>query len=151
MSPDVSAATVDYSRAVRSDRYKLIYNVTPSHRYSPVDSAGDPSWQDIVKAHETGALDSSFATFWFTRPRPIFELYDLQADPSELRNLAGQPEVKEVEQELKEAMQGKMILDFDYLPLPIGGEPRKKQAAGASPTPAVPSNSSRRTPTRTAS
>jgi len=129
MSPDVSAATVDYSRAVRSDRYKLIYNVTPSHRYGPVDSAGDPSWQDIVNAHETGALDSRFATFWFTRPRPIFELYDLQADPSELHNLAGQPEVKAVEQELKEALQGKMILDFDYLPLPIGGEPKKKQAS----------------------
>jgi len=124
-----TASGVDYSRAVRSDRYKLIYNVTPNLRYSPVDSAGDPSWQDIVKAHEGNQLASEFETLWFTSPRAIYELYDLESDPSELRNLAGQPEVKAVEQELKEALQGKMILDFDYLPLPIGGEPKKKQAS----------------------
>ncbi len=124
-----TASGVDYSRTVRSDRYKLIYNVTPNLRYSPVDSAGDPSWQDIVKAHEGKQLASEFETLWFTSPRAIYELYDLESDPSELRNLAGQPEVKGVEQALKEALQGKMILDFDYLPLPIAGEPKKKQAS----------------------
>lgn len=131
MVPDVSAAAVDYSRCVRSERYKLIYNVTPGHRYSPVDSAGDPSWRDITQANETGKLDAAFAAFWFTRPRPVIELYDLQSDPHELRNLAGKPEMKEVEQRLKEALQEKMIIDFDYLPLPIGGEPRKKPAPKA--------------------
>lgn len=124
----VSAASVDYSRAVRSDRYKLIYNVTPSHRYSPVDSAGDPSWQDIVKAHEEKQLDSAFETLWFTSPRAVYELYDLEADPSELRNLAGQADMKDIEQQLKEALQEKMILDYDYLPLPIAGAPKKKAA-----------------------
>ncbi|GAA5145873.1 sulfatase [Prosthecobacter algae] len=124
----VSAASVDYSRAVRSDRYKLIYNVTPSHRYSPVDSAGDPSWQDIVKAHEGKQLDSAFETLWFTSPRAVYELYDLDTDPSELRNLAGQPDMKDIEQQLKEALQEKMILDYDYLPLPIAGTPKKKAA-----------------------
>lgn len=127
---NVTASGVDYSRAVRSDRYKLIYNVTPSHRYSPVDSAGDPSWRDIVKAHEEKQLASEFETLWFTSPRAVYELYDLEKDPSELRNLAGQPEMKDVEQQLKEALQEKMILDFDYLPLPIAGEPKKKAAAG---------------------
>jgi hypothetical protein len=34
--------------------------------------------------------------------------------------------MKGVEMELKEALQEKMILDFDYLPLPIAGEPKKK-------------------------
>jgi arylsulfatase A-like enzyme len=123
---NVSASGVDYSRAVRSDRYKLIYNVTPSHRYSPVDSAGDPGWQDIVKAHEEKQLASEFETLWFTSPRAVYELYDLEKDPSELHNLAGQPDMKGVEMELKEALQEKMILDFDYLPLPIAGEPKKK-------------------------
>ena len=136
---NVSASCVDYSRAVRSDRYKLIYNVTPSHRYSPVDSAGDPGWQDIVKAHEEKQLDSAFETLWFTSPRAVYELYDLEADPSELRNLAGQPDVKDIEQRLKEALQEKMILDYDYLPLPIAGAPKKKavgksQAANNDPS-----------------
>jgi arylsulfatase A-like enzyme len=123
---NVSASGVDYSRAVRSDRYKLIYNVTPSHRYSPVDSGGDPGWQDIVKAHESKQLASEFETLWFTSPRAVYELYDLEKDPNELHNLAGQPDMKGVEMELKEALQEKMILDFDYLPLPIAGEPKKK-------------------------
>lgn len=122
---NVSSSGVDYSRMARSDRYKLIYNVTPSHRYSPVDSAGDPGWKDIVKAHEEQALASEFVERWFTSPRPVYELYDLQQDPSELHNLIGQPELKAVEQELKEALQEKMIRDFDYLPLPIPGDAKK--------------------------
>ena len=130
---NVSAAGVDYSRAVRSDRYKLIYNVTPSHRYSPVDSAGDPGWKDIVKAHEEKQLASEFETLWFTSPRAVYELYDLENDPGELRNLAGQADMKEIEQQLKEALQEKMILDFDYLPLPIAGEPKKKSGGEKKP------------------
>jgi len=126
---NVKASGVDYSRAVRSDRYKLIYNVTPSHIYAPVDSVGDPGWQDIVKAHEEKQLASEFETLWFTSPRAVYELYDLEADPSELRNLAGQPDMKEVELQLKEALQEKMILDYDYLPLPLAGPPKKKAAA----------------------
>lgn len=125
---NVSASGVDYSRAVRSDRYKLIYNVTPSHRYAPVDSVGDPSWQEIVKAHEGKELASEFETLWFTSPRAVYELYDLEQDPNELCNLAGQPDTREVEQQLKEALQEKMILDYDYLPLPLAGAPKKKAA-----------------------
>ncbi|MEN3943706.1 sulfatase-like hydrolase/transferase [Prosthecobacter sp. SYSU 5D2] len=123
---NVRASGVDYSRAVRSDRYKLIYNVTPSHTYAPVDSAGGPGWKDIVKAHEEKQLASEFETLWFTSPRAIYELYDLEADPNELRNLAGQPDMKDTEQQLKEALQEKMILDFDYLPLPLALPPKKK-------------------------
>jgi hypothetical protein len=48
----------------------------------------------------------------------VYELYDLQTDPAELRNLSGQPEVANVEAELREALAEKMILDFDYLPIP---------------------------------
>lgn len=139
---NVTAAGVDYSRAVRSDNYKLIYNVTPGHRYTPVDSVGDAGWQDIVKAHEEKQLASEYETLWFTSPRAVYELYDLKADPNELRNLAGQPNVQAIEQELKEALQEKMILDFDYLPLPIAGNNRKKANAK---NPAMKGDSNRAT------
>ena len=125
---NVTSSSVDYSRAVRSDRYKLIYNVTPGHRYSPVDSAGDPGWQAMTRAFAEKRLAAPFAGRYFTQPRPVYELYDLETDPHELRNLAGQPQVQAVEQALKEALQEKMILDFDYLPLPIASPP--KQAGG---------------------
>lgn len=120
-----TASSVDYSRAVRSERYKLIYNVTPHMRYQPVDSAGDPSWQDITKAHEEKKLPADFEAFWFTSPRSVYELYDLENDPAELHNIAGAAENAAIMQELKTALQEKMITDFDYLPLPIPTNPNK--------------------------
>lgn len=112
--------TVDYSRCVRSAQYKLIYNVTPNLRYTPVDSSGNASWKDITRAHDAQKLESGFETLWFTSPRAVFELYDLKEDPNELNNLHGRKGLEAATSELKSALQKKMILDFDYLPLPIG-------------------------------
>ena len=108
----------DLSRAVRSDRYKLIYNCTPWIPYSPVDSAGGAGWRDITAAHEAGKLSAGLRATYFTTPRPVYELYDLTADPSELNNLSGSSALRSVEIELRTALAEKMILDFDYLPLP---------------------------------
>jgi arylsulfatase A-like enzyme len=108
----------DLSRAVRSDRYKFIYNCTPWIPYGPVDSANGAAWQEIQAAHAAGRLAAGVSATYFTTPRPVYELYDLEADPSELTNLSGQPDHAATEQELREALAEKMILDFDYLPLP---------------------------------
>lgn len=126
---NTAASSVDFSRCVRSAGYKLIYNVSPYQRYAPVDSAGDPSWKDIVKAHEEGQLASEFEAIWFTHPRPVYELYDLKQDPSELQNLYGQKGLEAVTMELKTALQKKMILDYDYLPLPIAPDEKGKGRA----------------------
>ncbi len=128
-----TAGAVDYSRCVRSRRHKLIYNVTPNLRYTPVDSGGDPSWQDITKAHEQRQLAAGFEALWFTSPRPVYELYDLQEDPHELHNLHGDKRLADVTMELKTALQEKMILDFDYLPLPIAPPPKGKGGAVGKP------------------
>jgi len=130
---NTTASAVDYSRAVRSDRYKLIYNVTPNLRYTPVDSQGDPGWKEMVQANEQNQLASEFVKLYFTSPRPVYELYDLEKDPSELNNLAGRKELAEVEEGLKTALQRKMILDFDYLPLPIAPDAKGKAKAKAAP------------------
>jgi len=50
--------------------------------------------------------------------RENLSLYDLDNDPSELENLSGQARVASEEQILREALAEKMILDWDYLPLP---------------------------------
>jgi hypothetical protein len=55
---------------------------------------------------------------YFTTPRPVYELYDLEADPAELNNLSGKPEFAATERDLRAALAEKMILDWDYLPLP---------------------------------
>jgi arylsulfatase A-like enzyme len=114
------ASTWDLSRCVRSERYKLIYNATPFMEYSPVDSASGPGWQAMVAANQNGTLNPEFKQAYFGK-RPVFELYDLQSDPAELRNLAGRPELAEVQRTLTAALQEKMILDYDFVQPPVAG------------------------------
>ena len=116
---DTTASGYDLGRSVRDDRYKLILNYTPWMRYAPVDSANDPGWKAVVAAHEAHTLGPSFERFYFASPRPIEEVYDLQADPFELNNLAGKPEVTTATLRLKIALQERMMVDYDFLPLPL--------------------------------
>lgn len=106
----------DQSRSVRTARYKLIYNAMPNQEYWPIDSANDPGWQDILAAHNAGKLAPQFERAYFTRPRPIWELYDMEADPAELNNIADRADLAEVRRELTVAMQEKMMIDYDFLP-----------------------------------
>ncbi len=130
---DASNASYDLSRAVRSDRYKFIYNCTPWIPYGPVDSAGGEAWKQMQAAQAEGKLAAGLSATYFTAPRPVYELYDLEADPSELNNLVGQPRVEAVERELRMALMEKMILDFDYLPLPaVPSDPTQGVRAGRS-------------------
>lgn len=115
---DSKASRFDLSRCVRSGRWKLIYNCTPHMEYWPVDSGNDPSWQEMLAAHRDGRLNPEHEQAYFGRRR-VFELYDLDADPGELNNLAGRPEHAEVQRVLTEALQEKMIVDYDFLPPPI--------------------------------
>lgn len=114
----VTTHSFDLSRAARSARYKLIYNCTPQMQYSPVDSYTEKSWVEMTDEQLWGRLAPKFSRAYFG-PRPVMELYDLEKDPDEFDNLAGRPEVARVERELTVALQEKMILDQDFLPLPL--------------------------------
>lgn len=128
----IRSSTYDLGRSVRSDRYKLIYNGTPWIPYSPVDSAGGAAWKEMTAANEQGKLAAGLRATYFTTPRRVYELYDLEADPSELNNVSGDPKFETVEHDLRVALAEKMILDYDYLPLPAIGE-----APGATAAPAT--------------
>ena len=134
---DMTNAGYDLARAVRSDRYKFIYNCTPWLPYSPVDSAGGQAWKQMQEANAAGKLSPGLSATYFTTPRPVYELYDLDADPGELNNLSGKPELATIERELRAALAEKMILDWDYLPLPDlmegdagDGAPKKGKGKG---------------------
>jgi len=114
----------DLGRCVIASRYKLIYNALWQLPYSPVDFAGGEMWKDLRARHEAGTLDAKFSRMFFAEHRPMFELYDLQADPYEFNNLAGKAEAAGIEKQLKEVLQEWMILSQDYLPLPIPSPPK---------------------------
>ena len=81
--------------------------------------------------HADGKLSAELDQLYFPPARPMFELFDLEADPAELRNLVGRPEAAAVEAELKTALQEWMILERDFLPLPIPpGNPRPRANRG---------------------
>lgn len=127
-----NSATFDLGRVVVSKTHKLIYNALGQLPYWPVDFAGDAFWKEIVQRHEAGKLEPKFEQLYFASPRPMFELYELENDPGEFNNLAGKLDAVTAERELKAAMQEWMILQRDYLPLPVtpttgpGGSAKKK-------------------------
>lgn len=114
-----NSAAFDLARCVVSKTHKLIYNALWQIPYSPVDFGGDVFWKEMEQMNAEGKLSPEMSRVYFQPQRPMFELYDLQNDPKEFNNLAGKPEAAALEKELKIVLQEWMILERDYLPLPI--------------------------------
>jgi arylsulfatase A-like enzyme len=114
-----NTADFDLGRVVVSKTHKLIYNVLGELPYWPVDFAKDAFWQELVQRHNAGTLHATINQRYFAATRPIFELYDLAKDPNEFNNLAGAKEAASLERELKAALQEWMILQRDFVPLPV--------------------------------
>ena len=96
-------AGVDYPiRSVRSERYKLIANLLWSDGYTNVLTA--PRTRALLDswnaAGEAGDAHAAARYHGYLR-RPAVELYDLAADPFELRNLADDPAVASVRKDLQ--------------------------------------------------
>lgn len=109
----------DLSRSIVTTRYSFIYNAIPERPYTPVDmTKKNIAWDAIKAVHERGDLSERHERLYFQQPRPVFELYDLDADPFELDNLAGRESVTAIETELRTQLDRWMVRQSDYLPLP---------------------------------
>jgi N-sulfoglucosamine sulfohydrolase len=115
----------DLGRVVIGKRYKLIYNALWQLPYQPVDFAGDAFWKELQQMSKDGKLSPLSRRLYFSPTRPMFELFDLETDPSEFKNLIDSPEHAAVARELKAALQEWMILERDYLPLPVPPAPAR--------------------------
>lgn len=72
-------------RAIRTRQYKYIWNLAAQLPYPiSADIKNSPSWQNIIKRKQQ--LGDRHLKAYLQRPE--HELYDLQTDPHELRNLA---------------------------------------------------------------
>jgi N-sulfoglucosamine sulfohydrolase len=85
----------DMVRAVRDKRFKYIRNCRPDLPYLlwiPYRNR-HPIMQEMWRLHLSGELNEEQSVMF--RPRPVEELYDTDADPYEINNLAGDPAHRE--------------------------------------------------------
>jgi N-sulfoglucosamine sulfohydrolase len=90
-------------RTVRDDRYRLIWNLNWQEKFSNGVTRRFPTYQSWKVAADAG--DSFAQEQWLRyQQRPELELYDLQGDPYEMKNLANdpreQPRIKSMRREL---------------------------------------------------
>ena len=107
-------------RAIRDKRYSLIYN--PNHK-SITSNVTLTQALKMTEDNETKPKDLNPTGSWVAKPdkskmeqalvhklhnRDEFELYDLQKDPFEMKNLAGSAKHKKVQRRLKSALMAKL-------------------------------------------
>jgi uncharacterized sulfatase len=85
-------------RFVHDGRFLYITNFMPEVARSSVsDYAREtPVWKVLLAQHENGMLDPVQEAAFFESPKPAEELYDVSADPFQIRNLAALPEYASV-------------------------------------------------------
>ena len=110
------AAAPNYfpQRCVRSDRYKLIESLLPDTIHPDYDitieklqvsNRGQDYGRELdLNAVIAAAQPDVKAAYALMRRPPRFQLYDLQADPYEFRNLAEDPDYAEVRADLHERL-----------------------------------------------
>ena len=97
--------TYDRIRAVRDQQFKYIRNFEPQLPYSQRISYGEemPTMQAWRKWNAEGKLNDTQKLF-FAKTKPKEELYDCNADPNEIHNLATDPKYAAKLKELSAAM-----------------------------------------------
>jgi N-sulfoglucosamine sulfohydrolase len=86
-------------RAIIAPKHKLIVNLAPEREYPLAsDLWGSPTWQGI-RSRKDAMMGKLPVAAFLHRPRE--ELFDLDADPHELHNLAGDPAYANVLRDLR--------------------------------------------------
>ena len=104
------------ARAIRTDRWLLILNVdsnrwpagVPSgatHPYDTFSDCDDGLTKQYLMAHKDDPEVAPYYELCFAK-RPDVELYDCQADPDQVNNLAADPQYADVVAELTEQLVG---------------------------------------------
>jgi arylsulfatase A-like enzyme len=96
----------DMVRAVRDRRYKYIRNFYPEKTYLPWIPFLNrhPIMQEMWRMKAENRLEGE-QLLMFAPHRPVEELYDCEADPYEMHNLAGDPESLPLLQRMRAAME----------------------------------------------
>ena len=110
---------IDCARSVRSGRWLYIRNFMPHLGYNQFTA-----WPDQGEIrHEfyrlTDEKTMTAAQWCFAGPtRPVEELYDCEADPLNLENLAGKPAAKRQRDAMREVLRERLLAEPDFGMLP---------------------------------
>jgi len=105
-----------FERAVRSTKYKYIRNAWPDLRGTPpADAVRSPTYAAMQKLHAEGKL-SIEQQDPLLAPRPAEQLFDLETDPHELKNLANDPAHAAKLAELRKVLDGWQAETADAVP-----------------------------------
>ncbi len=110
--------THDAMRAVRDKKgYKLIHNLMPERpylQYNQYKEGGYPVLAEMNYLYLTGQLNEVQSQF-FASTKPEFELFDLNKDPYEVKNLANDPKYKKIKARLLKELNSwrKTVLEDD--------------------------------------
>lgn len=90
-------------RSIRSDKYKLILNLAPEMEFKCAVSGNNAfrSWLELAEKGDKRAVELTRRY----RYRPPVELYDVQADPLEMNNLAGDQRYASIMDDLKKRLE----------------------------------------------
>lgn len=96
----------DRVRMVRDKQFRYLFNYMPEKPYYQeiaFRKTAIPMMKDILALRDKGQLPQAQAG-WF-KSKPFEELYDVERDPWELHNLAGDPQYRDKLLELRAALQ----------------------------------------------
>ncbi|TXE15217.1 sulfatase [Seonamhaeicola algicola] len=106
----------DYTRAVRTSKYKYIKNYYPDLPNTPsADIIRDLTWKSMKEERNKGTLTKA-QMHCFEIPRPEEELYDIEKDPYELHNLAQNNDYDFVLNEMRMKLKTMRETTNDFLP-----------------------------------
>ncbi|HUU29271.1 MAG TPA: sulfatase-like hydrolase/transferase [archaeon] len=109
----------DMIRCARDKRFKYLRNFMPEKPYAQNIAYMDlmPTMQEWRRLAAEGELEGPQKLF-FQKAKPPEELYDTQADPHEINNLAGNPEYRDVLERMRKALADWMeeIKDLGSIP-----------------------------------
>lgn len=100
-------------RTIRTERYQLIENLFAPEPFATPGVEGEME-RNAVKNNVEMTSTVRVALNEYMAP-PRFELFDLEKDPDNFHNLAGDPEYAKVEQELKTALDAWRVRTDDPL------------------------------------
>jgi len=112
-------------RCIRTSQYKLIENLAPQGVYKThIDAAAGPDgrdyWNSWVRLADRGDAHAKQVIDHYLH-RPPEELYDLQADPYELKDLIDEPAHAQIAKELRDKLNAWRLEqgeDLKKVPMP---------------------------------